>query len=59
VLTPPIDEKQASDKALVAAFAADKKDAEASKRRAQAEEEWASRAKTNYAKAVEIANAVK
>lgn len=59
VYTPPIDEKQASDKSLAAAFAADKKDAEASRRRAQLEEEWGSRAKANYAKAIELANAAK
>lgn len=56
VFTPPIDEKQASDKALAAVFSADKKDAEASKRRAQVEDEWTTRAKANYAKAIELAN---
>jgi ABC-type Fe3+ transport system substrate-binding protein len=56
---PPLDEKQAADKALLAAFAADKKDAEAAKRRAQIEEEWAARAKANYARATELADAVK
>jgi ABC-type Fe3+ transport system substrate-binding protein len=59
VLTPPIDEKQAADKALAAVFAADKKDAEASKRRAQVEDEWTTRARANYARAVELANAAK
>ncbi|HEX6945045.1 MAG TPA: extracellular solute-binding protein [Casimicrobiaceae bacterium] len=59
VLTVPVDEKQASDKALAAVFAADKKDAEASRKRAQVEEEWGTRAKANYAKAVELANAAK
>ena len=57
--SPPIDEKQAVDKALVALFTADKKDAEASKRRAQVEDEWTTRARTNYARAVELANSVK
>ncbi|HEX4885140.1 MAG TPA: extracellular solute-binding protein [Casimicrobiaceae bacterium] len=57
--TPPIDEKQASDKTLEAVFKADKKDAEASRKRAQTEEEWASRAKANYAKAVELASAAR
>ncbi|MCL4763642.1 MAG: extracellular solute-binding protein, partial [Burkholderiales bacterium] len=57
--TPPIDEKQAADKALEAVFKADKKDADASRRRAQVEEEWGSRAKANYAKAIELANAAK
>ena len=56
---PPVDEKQASDKALESVFKADKKDAEASRRRAQVEEEWASRAKANYAKAIELANAAR
>ena len=59
VFTPPIDEKQASDPALAAAFKADKKDADASKRRAQIEDEWTTRAKANYARAVELANAAK
>ncbi len=59
VFTPPVDEKQATDPALLAAFRADKKDADASKRRAQIEEEWATKAKANYAKAQDLANAVK
>jgi len=49
----------AADAALLAAFKASKKDAEASKRRAQIEEEWAAKAKANYAKAIELAGAVK
>ncbi|MEO8306272.1 MAG: extracellular solute-binding protein [Betaproteobacteria bacterium] len=57
--TPPVDAKQAADPALLALFRTDKKDADASKRRAQVEEEWASKAKANYAKAQELANAVK
>jgi ABC-type Fe3+ transport system substrate-binding protein len=57
--TPPLDAKQAADPALLALFRADKKDADASKRRAQVEEDWASKAKANYAKAQELANAVK
>ena len=59
VFTPPLDDKQAADPALLAAFKADKKDTDATKRRTQIEEEWAAKAKANYAKAVEIANAVK
>jgi len=59
VFTPPVDEKQASDKTLAAAFSADKKDAEASQRRAQIENEWTTRAKSNYAKAVDLASTVK
>jgi spermidine/putrescine-binding protein len=57
--TPPLDDKQAADPALLAAFKADKKDTDATKRRTQIEEEWAAKAKANYAKAVELANAVK
>ena len=57
--TPPVDEKQAADPALLATFRADKKDAEATKRRTQIEEEWAAKAKASYAKAVELATAVK
>ena len=59
VFTPPVDEKQASDKALAAVFSADKKDAETSKRRAQIENEWTTKAKANYATAIELANAAK
>jgi len=59
VFTMPVDEKQASDKALAGVFAADKKDADASKRRALIEDEWATKAKANYAKAVELANAAR
>jgi len=57
--TPPVDEKQASDKALLALFKADKKDAEASKKKAAVEEEWAAKAKANYAKAAELAASAK
>ena len=59
VFTPPLDAKQAVDPALLAVFQADKKDADTSKRRAQVEEEWASKAKAKYAKAQELASAVK
>jgi ABC-type Fe3+ transport system substrate-binding protein len=55
VFTPAVDEKRAGDKALLALFKADKKDAEASKKKAQVEEEWAARAKANYARAAELA----
>lgn len=57
--TPPVDEKQAADKTLLALFKADKKDAEASKKKAAVEEEWAAKAKANYAKAAELAAAAK
>ena len=59
VLTPVIDEKQAGDKQLLALFKAKKTDAEASKAKAKVEEEWATKVKANYAKAVELANGAK
>jgi ABC-type Fe3+ transport system substrate-binding protein len=57
--SPPVDEKLAADKAFLALFKADKKDAEAARKKAAVEEEWATKAKANYAKAVELANAAK
>jgi ABC-type Fe3+ transport system substrate-binding protein len=59
VLSPVVDEKQAADPKLLALFKADKKDAEASKAKAKVEEEWATKVKANYAKAVELANGAK
>ncbi|MBP8298184.1 MAG: extracellular solute-binding protein [Burkholderiales bacterium] len=59
VFTPPVDDKQIADKALLALFKADKKDETASKQKAKVEEEWASKAKANYARAIELANAAK
>jgi ABC-type Fe3+ transport system substrate-binding protein len=59
VLAPVVDEKQAADPKLLALFKADKKDAEASKAKAKVEEEWATKVKANYAKAVELANGAK
>ena len=59
VFTPPVDEKQAADKSLLALFKAKKTDAEASKAKARVEEEWAAKVKANYAKAVELANSAK
>ena len=59
VLTPVVDEKQAADNTLLALFKAKKTDAEASKAKAKVEEEWASKAKANYARAVELANSAK
>lgn len=56
---PPVDDRQAADPALLALFRADKKDADASKRRAAVEEDWAAKAKANYAKATELAGTVK
>jgi ABC-type Fe3+ transport system substrate-binding protein len=57
--TPVVDDKLIADKALLALFKADKKDETASKQKAKVEEEWASKAKANYARAVELANGAK
>jgi ABC-type Fe3+ transport system substrate-binding protein len=59
VFTPVVDEKQIADKALLALFKADKKDETASKQKAKVEEEWALKAKANYARAVDLANSAK
>ena len=56
---PVVDEKQIADKTLLALFKADKKDEMASKQKARVEEDWAARAKANYARAVELANSAK
>ncbi|MEO7116493.1 MAG: extracellular solute-binding protein [Caldimonas sp.] len=57
--TAPVDAAQAKDPALLATFAAKKGDDAAVRRKTQIEEEWSSTAKTNYARAVALANAVK
>ncbi len=59
VFTPVVDDRQIADKALLALFKADKKDEAASKQKAKVEEEWASKAKASYARAVELANGAK
>ena len=59
VFTPVVDDRQIADKALLALFKADKKDEAASKQKAKVEEEWASKAKDSYARAVELANGAK
>jgi phosphoglycerate transport regulatory protein PgtC len=59
VFTPAVDDKQIADKALLALFKADKKDETASKEKARVEEAWATAAKANYSRAVELANAAK
>jgi ABC-type Fe3+ transport system substrate-binding protein len=59
VFTPVVDDKQIGDKTLLALFKADKKDEAASKQKAKVEEEWATKAKANYARAVELANSAK
>lgn len=55
----PLTERQAQDKELAAAFQAKKGDEAAVRRKTQAEEEWSTKAKANYARAVELANAAK
>jgi phosphoglycerate transport regulatory protein PgtC len=57
--TPVVDDRQIADKALLALFKADKKDETASKQKAKAEEEWGTKAKANYARAVELANSAR
>jgi ABC-type Fe3+ transport system substrate-binding protein len=57
--SPVVDEKQVTDAKLLALFKAEKSNAEATKAKAKIEEEWATKAKANYAKAIEIASAVK
>jgi phosphoglycerate transport regulatory protein PgtC len=56
---PPITAQQAQDKELLALFKAQKGDDAATRRKTQVEEEWSSKAKANYARAVELANAAK
>jgi ABC-type Fe3+ transport system substrate-binding protein len=57
--TPPVGAEQAKDKELLAVFKAKKGDDAALRRKTQIEEEWSSKAKANYARAVELANAAK
>jgi phosphoglycerate transport regulatory protein PgtC len=57
--TVPVSQAQAQDPAILAVFRAKKGDTEAVKRKAQLEEEWSSKAKANYARAAELANAAK
>ena len=56
---PPLSAEQAKDKELLAVFKAKKGDDAALRRKTQIEEEWSSKAKANYARAVELANAAK
>ena len=55
----PVTEQQAMDKDLQKVFAAKKGDEAGVRRKTQVEEEWSSKAKANYARAVELANAAK
>ena len=57
--SPAVDEKQITDPALLALFKSNKSDAEATRAKAKIEEEWATRAKANYARAVTLANSAK
>jgi len=57
--TSPVSAEQAKDKELLAVFKAKKGDDAALRRKTQIEEEWSSKAKANYARAVELADAAK
>lgn len=57
--TSPVTDAQTKDKTLLALFKADKKDAAATAQKTRVEEEWAQKVKANYAKAAELASAVK
>ena len=57
--TPPLSAKEAEDKALLATFKAKKGDEAATRRKTEIEELWSSKAKANYLKAAELANAAK
>ncbi|MEO5693963.1 MAG: extracellular solute-binding protein [Usitatibacter sp.] len=57
--TPPVSEAQSKDKELLATFKAKKGDTSAVAKKTQVEEEWSSKAKANYERATQLANAVK
>jgi phosphoglycerate transport regulatory protein PgtC len=57
--TPPVSAEQVKDKELLAVFKAKKGDDAALRKKTQIEEEWSSKAKANYARAVELATAAK
>ncbi len=57
--SPVVDAQQIKDPKLLALFAVSKSDAEGSKAKAAVEEQWATQARANYARAVELANAIK
>ena len=57
--TVPVSAQQARDKELLAAFKAKKGDEAAVRRKTQLEEEWSTKAKANYGRAAELANAAK
>ena len=57
--TAPVSAEQAKDKELLAVFKAKKGDTAALGRKTKLEEEWNTRARNNYARAVELANSAK
>jgi phosphoglycerate transport regulatory protein PgtC len=57
--TVPLSEAQSADKDLQKVFAAKKGDEAGVRRKTQVEEDWSSKAKANYARAAELANAAK
>ena len=57
--TSVVTEAESKDKALLALFKADKKDAAAIAQKTKVEEEWAQKVKANYAKAVALASAAR
>ena len=57
--SPIIDERAASDEKLQVLFRAEKSNAEATKQKARVEEEWATKARANYARAAELASSAK
>lgn len=57
--SPVVDAQQINDPKLLALFSASATDAQTSKAKAAVEEEWATKARANYAKAITLANSVK
>lgn len=57
--SPVVDAQQIQDPKLLALFKVSKSDAQGTKAKAQVEEEWATRARANYARAIELANSAK
>jgi ABC-type Fe3+ transport system substrate-binding protein len=55
----PVSAREAQDKELLAVFKAKKGDDAAVRRKTQVEEDWATKAKANYARALELASAAK
>lgn len=57
--SPVLDAEQIKDPKLLALFRVSKSDAEGIKAKVRVEEDWATQARANYARAVELANAAK